>query len=65
MKAKKPENDLVRVRFRIGKDRSREIIATRKICEKKMALLTKQHGSDIKFSKIVLAASSNCGAPHV
>ena len=65
MKNKKPENDLVRVRFRIGKERSKEIIAIRKICEKKMEALTKQYGSEIKFSKVVLASSSMCGAPHV
>ena len=65
MKAKKPENDLVRVRYRIGKERSQENIAIRKICEKKIATLTKEHGKNIKFSKIVDAGSSNCGAPHV
>ena len=65
MKAKKPENDLVRCRYRITGERSREIIALRKICEKKIAALTKEHGKNIKFSKIVLASSSLCGAPHV
>jgi len=65
MKAKKPENDLVRCRYRITGERSQEIIALRKICEKKVAALTKEHGKNIKFSKIVYASSSNCGAPHV
>jgi len=65
MKSKKPENDLVRCRYRVGKERSQEIIAIRKICDKKIAALTKEHGKNIKFSKIVLASLSNCGAPHV
>ena len=65
MKSKKPENDLVRCRYRIGKERSQEIIAIRKVCVKKIAALAKEHGKNIKFSKIVDAGSSNCGAPHV
>ena len=65
MKAKKPENDLVRCRYRIGKERSQEIIAIRKICEKKIAALTKEYGKNIKFSKIVNASTHPNGAPHV
>jgi hypothetical protein len=65
MKAKKPENDLVRCRYRITGERSQEIIAIRKICEKKIAALTKEHGKNIKFSKVVDASTNPNGAPHV
>jgi len=65
MKKSKPENDLVRCRYRIGKERSEEIIAIRKICEKKVAELTKKHGKNIKFSKIVNASTNPYGAPYV
>lgn len=65
MKAKKPENDLVRCRYRITGERSQEIIALRKICEKKIAALTKEHGKNIKFSKIVNVSTHPNGAPHV
>ena len=65
MTKKSIDNELVRCRYRIGKQDSKEIIAIRKICEKKVAELTKQHGKDIKFSKIVLASTHPYGAPHV
>ena len=56
---------IYRVRYRIGKERSHEIIATEKICQKKMAELVKQHGKNVKFSKMVVANTHPCGAPHV
>ena len=65
MKTKKPENDLVRCRYRVGSDRSQEIIAIRKICDKKIADLTKEHGESIKFSKVVMASGYPYGAPHI
>ena len=65
MKKSKPENDLVRCRYRIGKEKSHEIIAIRKICEKKVAELTKKHGKNIKFSKIVSTSTHPYGAPNV
>ena len=55
----------MRVRYRIGKERSQEIIATEKICLKKKALLIKEHKGNIKFSKMVLASTHPNGAPHV
>ena len=55
----------MRFRYRIGKEQSKEVIATMKICERRMSELKQQHGDNIKFSKIVDAASSMCGAPHV
>jgi len=57
--------DIKRVRYRIGKEPSHEIIATEKICNKKIAELKKKHGSNIKFSKLVPASTHPCGAPHV
>ena len=65
MKTKKPENDLVRCRYRIGKERSQEIIAIRKICDKKIADLAKKHGKSIKFSRVVNVSDHPYGAPHV
>tara|TARA_R110000796_G_C14384734_1_gene415669 strand:+ start:512 stop:709 length:198 start_codon:yes stop_codon:yes gene_type:complete len=65
MKSKNPENDLVRVRFRIENERTKEIIAIRKICEKKIEVLAKKYGDSIKFSKIVLASGYPSGAPHI
>ena len=32
---------------------------------KKMADLVKQHGENVKFSKMVVASTHPCGAPHV
>ena len=57
--------EIYRIRYRIGKDPSREIIATEKICNKKVKELKDQHGSKIKFSKLVPASTHPCGAPHV
>ena len=56
---------IYRVRYRIGKERSQEIIATEKICQKKMAALVKQYGENVKFSKMVVASTHPCGAPHI
>jgi hypothetical protein len=61
---KTPE-DIVRVRYRVGAERSQEIIATRKICDKKVTDLTEKHGGSIKFSRVVLASAYPFGAPHV
>ncbi len=57
--------EIYRVRYRVGKERSCEIIATEKICQKKIAALREQHGNNIKFSKLVSAANHPNGAPHV
>ena len=65
MTKKSKDNELVRCRYRIGKEKSHEIIAIRKICEKKVAELTKKHGKNIKFSKIVNASTNPYGAPYV
>ena len=65
MTKKSKDNELVRCRYRIGKEKSQEIIAIRKICEKKVAELTKEHGKDIKFSKIVSTSTHPYGAPYV
>ena len=59
------QKQIMRFRYRIGKEQSKEVIATMKICERRMSELKQQHGDNIKFSKIVDAASYNCGAPHV
>ena len=57
--------EIYRVRYRIGKERSHEIIATEKICQKKIADLKRQHGNNIKFSKMVVASRHPNGAPHI
>tara|TARA_R100001510_G_C7584814_1_gene156513 strand:+ start:356 stop:535 length:180 start_codon:yes stop_codon:yes gene_type:complete len=57
--------EIYRVRYRIGKERSHEIIATEKICQKKITDLKREHGNNIKFSKMVVASSHPNGAPHV
>ena len=57
--------EIYRIRYRIGKDPSHEIIATEKICNKKIKELKEQHGNNIKFSKMVSAATHPGGAPHV
>tara|TARA_S200000501_G_scaffold94051_1_gene87382 strand:+ start:806 stop:991 length:186 start_codon:yes stop_codon:yes gene_type:complete len=59
------KKQIMRFRYRIGKEQSKEVIATMKICERRMADLKKEHGDNIKFSKIVDASRSYCGAPHV
>ena len=56
---------IYRVRYRIGKNPSYEIIATEKICIKKMKELKEQHGNKIKFSKMVHASNYPRGAPHI
>ena len=65
MKKKKTPEDLVRVRYRVESERSQEIVATRKICDKKVADLTKKYGDSIKFSRVVLASAYPFGAPNV
>jgi len=57
--------EIYRVRYRVGKERSHEIIATEKICQKKIADLKRQHGNNIKFSKMVVASHHPNGAPHI
>ncbi|MBL97526.1 MAG: hypothetical protein CMF52_06875 [Legionellales bacterium] len=57
--------EIYRIRYRIGKDRSHEIIATEKICKKRVEELKQKHGADIKFSKMVMAHTHPNGAPHV
>lgn len=59
------KKQIMRFRYRIGKEQSKEVIATMKICEKRMSALKQEFGDNIKFSKIVVASSSYCGAPHV
>ena len=56
---------IYRVRYRVGSDRSKEIIGLEKICHKRIKELKEQHGENIKFSRIVLAHSHPNGAPHV
>ena len=58
-------NEIYRVRYRIGKDPSHEIVAIEKICRKRIAELFKEHGKNIKFSKMVSAATHPRGAPHI
>jgi hypothetical protein len=58
-------NEIMRMRYRIGKERSYEIIATRKICEKKKTELLAEYNGDIKISKIVIASNHPHGAPHI
>lgn len=57
--------EIYRVRYRVGKERSHEIIATEKICQKKIADLKAQHGDNIKFSKMVNSSTNPYGAPYV
>ena len=64
-KLKRTPEDIVRVRYRVGIERSQEIIATRKICDKKVTDLTEKHGGSVKFSRVVLASAYPFGAPHV
>ena len=56
---------IMRFRYRIGSDKSKEVIATEKVCKKRMKELLEYHGDDIKVSKMVLASTHPCGAPHV
>lgn len=56
---------IMRFRYRIGKERSREVIATDKICQARRKELKLKYKGNIKFSKTVPASSYPCGAPHV
>ncbi len=57
--------EIMRFRYRIGKERSLEVIATDKICQRKKKELQEEHNGNIRISKIVPASSYPCGAPHV
>ena len=57
--------EIYRVRYRVGKERSQEIIAIEKICKKRIEQLKVEHGDNVKFSKIVPACDYPAGAPHV
>tara|TARA_Y100000114_G_scaffold154075_1_gene175331 strand:- start:777 stop:956 length:180 start_codon:yes stop_codon:yes gene_type:complete len=57
--------EIYRIRYRIGKEPTQEIIATKKICQKRIAELFEEHGKNIKFSKMVTAATHPRGAPHI
>jgi len=57
--------EIMRFRYRIGKERSFEVIATEKICLKRREELIAKHNGDIKISKIVKASTHPNGAPHV
>ena len=56
---------IMRFRYRIGKERSKEVIATQKICLKRREELIRKYGEDIKISKIVPASTNPNGSPHV
>lgn len=58
-------DDIMRIRYRVGKEKSKEIIATKKICLKRKEELLKKHKGGIKFSKMVSASTHPNGAPHV
>ena len=55
----------MRFRYRVGKERSFEVIATEKICLKRKKELLEKYAEKIKFSKMVDASSHPCGAPHI
>lgn len=57
--------EIMRFRYRIGNDKSKEVIATKKICEKRRKELLEQHGDNVKISKTVRASTHPNGAPHV
>ena len=59
------QKQIMRFRYRIGKEQSKEVIATMKICESRMAALKKEHGNNVKFSKVVSVITHPRGAPHV
>lgn len=59
------QKQIMRFRYRIGKEQSKEVIATMKICESRMSELKQQHGDNIKFSKVVSVTTHPRGAPHV
>ena len=55
----------MRFRYRIGKERSLEVIATEKICLKRKEELIAEYKGNVKISKMVPASTHPCGAPHV
>ena len=57
--------EIMRIRYRIQGEKSKEIIAIEKICIKRVNELKEIHGSKIKFSKMVTASTHPNGAPHV
>ena len=57
--------EIMRFRYRIGKGKSQEVIATDKICQKRKKELLEEHGDNIKVSKTVQASTYPNGAPHV
>lgn len=57
--------EIMRFRYRIGKERSLEVIATEKICLKRKEELIAEHNGDVKISKMVPASTHPCGAPHI
>ena len=59
------QKQIMRFRYRIGKEQSKEVIATMKICERRMADLKREHGNNIKFSKVVSVTTHPRGAPHI
>ena len=59
------QKQIMRFRYRIGKEQSKEVIATMKICERRMSELKQQHGDNIKFSKVVSVTTHPRGAPYV
>ncbi len=63
----KAEKRIHRFRYRISGEPSKEVIATLKICKKRIKELKDEYGSKVKISKIVDAdySSSPCGAPNV
>jgi len=58
-------DEIMRFRYRVGKERSKEVIATKKICLKRKEELSKKYEGNIKFSKMVSASTHPNGAPHV
>tara|TARA_B100001094_G_C18075323_1_gene742314 strand:- start:360 stop:542 length:183 start_codon:yes stop_codon:yes gene_type:complete len=59
------KDEIMRFRYRIGKERSKEVIATKKICLKKREELLRENNGNIKISKTVPASTHPNGAPHV
>ena len=61
----KVSKQIMRFRYRIGKGKSQEVIATDKICKERKKEILLEHKGNVKFSKTVPASSYPCGAPHV
>ena len=57
--------EIMRFRYRIIGERSHEVIATEKICKRKMKELLEEHNGNVKVSRIVVASAYPTGAPHV